>query len=259
VLDEVYRGVSRLLDTTNFIISLYNPDKNEVTFPINVTESVVDKQITVMPADQGLTGYIVRTHKPLLIKEDVARHLEKMGIPQVGEPARSWLGVPLMIAGDQVLGVMAIQSFTTARAYNEHDREMLTAIGSQASIALQNVRQFEQTQAALAEVEATHRRYLREQWEMYLSSEADRTTGYVDGPQGLALAQDQPPAPSALTVPIKLRGEPIGVLEFYNEDGSRRWAKTIKTWCRRWPTRLRWRWKTRACSKTRNPAPRASG
>ncbi len=224
VLEQVHRGVSRLLDTTNFYISLYNPDKNEVTFPINVTESVVDKQITAMPADQGLTGYIIRTRRPLLIKEDVAGHLEKMGIPRVGEPAQSWLGVPLM-AGDQVLGVMAIQSFNTTRAYNEHDREMLTAIGNQASIALQNAHQFEQTQAALAEVEATHRRYLREQWETYLSGEVDRTTGYVDGPQGLALADDLPPTSSALSVPIKLRGEPIGVLEFFNEGRPSAWSQ----------------------------------
>ena len=221
VLEEVHRGVSRLLDTTNFYISLYDPDKN---FPINVAESVADKQITVMPADQGLTGYIIRTRQPLLIQEDLAGYLNKLGIPQVGEPAQSWLGVPLM-AGDQVLGVMAIQSFSAARAYTKHDQEMLTAIGSQASIAIQNARQFEQTQAALAKVEATHRRYLREQWDTYLSGGVDRTTGYMDGPQGLALADDRSPTSSALTVPIKLRGEPIGVLEFYNKDSSRRWGQ----------------------------------
>jgi GAF domain-containing protein len=74
-------------------------------------------------------------------------------------------------------------------------------------------------------VEATQRRYLRDQWDTYLSGGVDRTTGYVDGPQGLALADDMPPTSSALTVPIKLRGEPIGVLEFFNEGHPNTWSQ----------------------------------
>jgi GAF domain-containing protein len=34
-----------------------------------------------------------------------------------------------------------------------------------------------------------------------------------------------PPTSSALTVPIKLRGEPIGVLEFFNEGHSNTWSQ----------------------------------
>ena len=146
VLEEVYRGVSRLLDVTNFYISLYHPEKDEVSFPINVSESVVDRRITVLPADQGITGYIIRTHESVLIKSDVNGWLAQRGMPHVGEPAQSWLGVPLMI-GDQVQGVMAVQSYTTPNAYDEHDRDLLVAIASQTAITLQNARSFEQAQA----------------------------------------------------------------------------------------------------------------
>jgi GAF domain-containing protein len=106
-----------------------------------------------MPADRGLTGYIIRTRKSLLIKENVAAWQDKMGVPRVGESAQSWLGVPLMI-GEQILGVMAIQSYTGERLYDEHDQDLLTAIASQAAIAIQNARLFEQTQQQANEATA---------------------------------------------------------------------------------------------------------
>ncbi len=114
VLEEVWHGVSHLLDTTNFYIALYDAERQEISFPINASESVLDKEITVMPASQGLTGYLIRTRQPLLIKEDVQHTVEQLGLENVGADSQSYLGVPIAI-GDQVLGAIAIQSYTTAR------------------------------------------------------------------------------------------------------------------------------------------------
>ena len=151
VLDEVWRGVSHLLDTTNFYIALYDVDRQEVSFPINASESVLDKEIEVMPADQGLTGYILRTRQPLLIAEDTQRHVKELGLENVGGTAQSYLGVPLIL-GEQVLGVMAIQSYSRARLYNEHDQNLMTAIAGQAAIALQNARLFNEAQQRSTEL-----------------------------------------------------------------------------------------------------------
>lgn len=145
VLEGVWHGVSRLLDTTNFYIALYDPERQEISFPINASESVLDKEITVMPASQGITGHIIRTGRPLLIKEDVQGTLDRLGLENVGEGAQSYLGVPIVL-GDQVLGVVAIQSYTKARSYNDHDQNLLMAIAGQTTIALQNARLFEQVQ-----------------------------------------------------------------------------------------------------------------
>jgi GAF domain-containing protein len=151
VLDEVWHGVSSLLDTTNFYIALYDAERQEVSFPVNASESALDQEITVMPANQGLTGYLIRTRQPLLIKEDVKRTVEQLGLEHVGADAQSFLGVPIAI-GDQILGVVAIQSYTTARVYNEHDQDLLVAIAGQTAIALQNARLFEETRQRNAEL-----------------------------------------------------------------------------------------------------------
>jgi PAS domain S-box-containing protein len=142
VLNEAYRGASRLMDTANFYIGLYDPVKDEIAFRFDVSESGQDAHITTLPADQGLAGYIIQNRTAVLIREHMAEQMAKMGIEQIGELAFSWLGVPLMI-GDRVLGVMAVQSYTTPRAYDEHDRNLLTAIASQTAIALENARLYE--------------------------------------------------------------------------------------------------------------------
>jgi GAF domain-containing protein len=153
VLHEVWQGVSRLLDTTNFYIALYDREREEVSFPVNASESALDKAIEVMPANQGLTGYILRTRQPLLITEDAAQHVKELGLENVGGNSQSYLGVPVML-GDQLLGVMAIQSYTRTRLYNEHDQRLMTAIAGQAAIALQNARLFERIQQNTRELAA---------------------------------------------------------------------------------------------------------
>jgi GAF domain-containing protein len=142
------------------------------------------------------------------------------------------LGVPLILR-DKVIGVASMQS-NQPNAYTPDDIRLLETLGSQAAISIENARLFEQTQAALAEVEATHRRYLREQWETFAYSRAgaaERILGYADGPDGLIPAGDESlaVAPAAragsLRVPIKLRDESIGVLEFLDKDTARAWSE----------------------------------
>jgi GAF domain-containing protein/DNA-binding LacI/PurR family transcriptional regulator len=145
VLNEIYRGVCQLLDASNFYIGLYDRDLNQVVFPLNVTESVVDEHIQAIAADEGLTGYVLRTGESLLIQEDVAGWMRTHGIDAIGEPAQCWLGVPLVV-GDAVQGVMAVQSYTTPHAYTTSHQDRLMSIAGQAAVALENARLFAQIQ-----------------------------------------------------------------------------------------------------------------
>jgi PAS domain S-box-containing protein len=239
VLEEVYRGVSHLLDATNFYIALYDPDSQEITFPLDTTQEEEDR-FRSLPADEGITGYIIRHRTSVLIEENVPERLAEMGIKMVGEPALSWLGVPMMV-GDQVLGVMAVQSFTTPRAYDEHDRDLLVSLATQVASVVTNVRLFEQTQAALAEVEATQRRYLERVWSEYTQTQG--ASGYAQTDVGLVplgdavvpevqqamkeqhtIVLEEGDGSSVLVVPVSLRGQPLGAVGFKIEEEGRRWT-----------------------------------
>jgi anti-anti-sigma regulatory factor/K+-sensing histidine kinase KdpD len=150
VLDEAYRGASRLLDTTNFYVAFYDPDKDEVTFAFNAAQGEVHRSYQTRQAGQGLTEYIIHNRMPLLMQEDLPGQMEELGIEMIGQTALSWLGAPLIV-GERVLGVMAVQSYTTPHLYDEHAQDLLTAIASQAAIALQNAQMVENLEQMVAD------------------------------------------------------------------------------------------------------------
>lgn len=150
VLDEAYQGISRLVNATNFYVALYDPDNDEVTFALDVTEGNVRRFFGTRQAGEGITEHIIRNRTALLLQDNLPEQLEKLDIKIIGQVALSWLGVPLMI-GDQVIGVMAVQSHTTSYAFDEHDLDLLTAIASQVAIAIQNARLYEAMQQELVE------------------------------------------------------------------------------------------------------------
>ena len=162
IANVIYRHTSRLLDTTNFYIALYDEKTNEKSYPIAFEEgrSILLGKSTV--TGSGFTDYIIRNRRTVFAPNDVLGHMQQLGISFVAlsdddTPSQSWLGVP-MIIGDRILGVIAVQSVDTPDLYDEHDRDILTTIASQAGIALENARLFLETQrraqetAALAEV-----------------------------------------------------------------------------------------------------------
>jgi len=145
IMENLYQYASRLIDATNFYIALYRPESDQVSFPLAI-ENSQRVQWRMRQAGQGLTEHVIRTHEPLLIEENVDARLEELGVASIGQSALSWLGVP-MTAGNRVIGVIAAQSYTTTRLYNERHRELLTAVANQAAIAIENARLFMETQA----------------------------------------------------------------------------------------------------------------
>ncbi len=161
VLAEAYKQSSRLIDASNFFVGLYNHDKHEIVFPINISASEIDQEVKVISADDGLSGYIVRNRANLLFEDNVREHERALGVTSVGVEAQSWLGVPLIV-GDNVLGVMGVHSHTTPRLYGKHEQELLLAIASPTAIALQNARMIESLELVVEERTAELRQSLNE-------------------------------------------------------------------------------------------------
>jgi GAF domain-containing protein len=145
IVESAYQYSSQLLDTTNFYIALYEPEREWLEFSL-ATEGGARKRWAGRTMGQGLTEYIIRSRRPLLIAEDVNGWLAANGLASIGTPAQSWMGVP-MLYGDEMIGVIALQSFDAAHHFNAHHMELLSAISGQTASALSNARLFEQVQA----------------------------------------------------------------------------------------------------------------
>jgi signal transduction histidine kinase/transcriptional regulator with GAF, ATPase, and Fis domain len=152
LVDKIYQQVSLVMDTTNFYIALHDEEKNEVSFEIEVERG---KRLPKRSrdAEAGLTGHIIRTRQPVLIKGNVLQFLDEIEVEPSGELAQSWLGVPMIAAG-RVVGVMAVQSYEEEGAFDEEHQDLLFTIANQAVIAIENARLFEEARQRATQLEA---------------------------------------------------------------------------------------------------------
>jgi GAF domain-containing protein len=155
VLRLAYDYTSKLMDTTYFFIALYDAKTDELALPFIILKN----EFTKAPSrklGKGLSDYVVRTKKPLLLNgDDVLLQLEEIGVERValgeGLTPKSWLGIPMMIGGE-VIGVINVQSVTTPYLYQERQHDLLISIGSQLAITIQNIRLFDQSQQQLSDL-----------------------------------------------------------------------------------------------------------
>lgn len=143
-LETIYRETGRLMDTTNLYIALYDKAAGMISFPFAVhggTHAEHLPQYAPRPFKRGLTEHVISTQEPLLLSKDVRTQVRAMGVEPIGTPSLAWLGVP-MTAGDEVLGVLAAQSFERENLFNERHAKILVSISNYAAVAIQNARLF---------------------------------------------------------------------------------------------------------------------
>jgi PAS domain S-box-containing protein len=130
----------------NFYIALYDPAKDEVFFPVYVDE-LVRKDGTSRKAKKGYTEYVIHSGKPFLLTKENEEEMVRDGYQGIGPQAVSWLGVPLN-SGQNVIGMMAVQSYSKSDQYGEDDLRILSAIGDQVAVAIENARMFERVRTS---------------------------------------------------------------------------------------------------------------
>lgn len=132
--EEIYRSIhtaiSRMVEAKNFYIALYDPEGDTIFFPYFVDE--YDNYTgRTLKASGGLTEYVIRTKKSLLVAREGMRELQEKGeIAILGSPSEIWLGVPLMFK-KEIFGAVVVQHYTDPSAYTEKDKEMLEFVSGQ--------------------------------------------------------------------------------------------------------------------------------
>ncbi|MBI4631835.1 MAG: GAF domain-containing protein [Chloroflexi bacterium] len=156
IYQTIHQYTTRLMDAKHFFITLYDFTTGILTFPM-VYSDQERIELPARPLGMGQTDYVIRNRTPLLLSENVQTQMEAKGITPMlfrgGRQIQSWLGVPLLYGGE-VVGAIVVQSVDTPRLYTEFERDVLTAIASQAAIAIENARSFKETQRR-AEREST--------------------------------------------------------------------------------------------------------
>jgi len=243
-----------------------------------------DRRFAVLRAGTGEAGQqmLARGHQlevggDSMIGQCVTRDEARIAL-DVGEEAvwfdnpflphtRSEMALPLRSRG-RVIGAMTVQS-TQSAAFDESDVAVMQTMADQVAVAIDNARLFAdaerlfaESQVALEEVEATHRRYLGQGWAEYIrsrtasgyqySKEREYSEEHEQSEAGMAplgaeilsevrqaMAVQRPvvrkdngdtadhaeeSSSSALVAPIMLRDQPIGALGLRRAVGDQQWS-----------------------------------
>jgi len=207
---------------------------------------------------QSMIGKCVALREPR-IALDVGKEAVRFDNPLLPK-TRSEMALPL-VARNQVIGAMTIQSSHVA-AFNDDDIVTFQILADQLANAIENVRLFQRAEEGLEEMSHVHQRYLQQEWQKYLADEeAQAQSAYlydhgtvrragdawrpeiamaIEREETVALSEmavalqesmaevgaslQTQDAQAALAIPLILRGQVIGAMDFYETDQSRRWS-----------------------------------
>lgn len=128
-------------------LALLDKKTRTIHFPYQFGDNMVP-----MKLGKGLTSNIIQKGEPLLLNKDVDETTGQLGLQRIGLPAASYLGVPIPV-GDEIIGVLSVQSTEQENRFNENDLRLLSTIASSVGVAIKNAQLFEDVQQAKMEAE----------------------------------------------------------------------------------------------------------
>jgi PAS domain S-box-containing protein len=155
-LTHLFESVGDLLRNTfsaeNIYFALYDKTEEMISFPYFFAKG--DGLLDVPPRSfeqGGYTGQIIAERESLLrVLEpeiDIIELAQAEGAQTIesSQDTDCYLGIP-MIVGNEVIGVMGLNSRQEVRTYNEQDQRLLETVADTIGISIQNIRQFHAAQ-----------------------------------------------------------------------------------------------------------------
>jgi GAF domain-containing protein len=131
--DQVIRVLGEI---SSFAIALFDPLTQQVRIPYLVEEKQY-LNIPPFPLGEGLSSIVIRTGRPLLLVQDVEVKAVALGAKIKGAPAKSWLGVPMQLGGENI-GVIIVQDSSHENRFTEDDQRLLSTIASHVAVVIRN-------------------------------------------------------------------------------------------------------------------------
>ncbi len=136
-------------------VALHDEASGLIEFPYYIENGEREPDRRTIRFGEGLTSQILVGRQPLLLNRSEA--FEELGVEMVGTPARSYLGVPILVGG-RAIGAISVQSIKQAGRFTESDTHLVSTIAANVGAAIQNARLYRETgrraseMAALAEL-----------------------------------------------------------------------------------------------------------
>lgn len=150
-LEEIYHGSRReilsLVEATGIAIMLVTPDGEALdwVYAHEFGQELDISKVEPAPFSQGFSGHVART-KEILYLEKTPEVIEQYDSFSVGSEKGFWVGLPLLVS-TKLIGILVVES---AESIDEKEIALLETISGPLGIAINNLRQLEEIQHALA-------------------------------------------------------------------------------------------------------------
>lgn len=136
IIDDIGTMLGKLFNSPNIYLALYNEPEQMITYPFYMKEGNRIEHES-RPFSNAFTEFVIRSRKGVILNEHIQASLKLLGVAGSSIEAKSLISAP-MTAGEKVLGVITIQDFEKENSFTQSQLELLTTVGSQAAIALEN-------------------------------------------------------------------------------------------------------------------------
>ncbi len=145
LLQAMLRRAVSLLDAEGGVIDLYDPDKGILFLAAHygLEEGVLSDHLR---PGQGVSGRVLQSHQPLIVESYERWEGRQADV----------LGVPLLWR-DQVRGVLSVFALAARKRFDEEDVRLLSFFATQAAIALENARLYDEANRRVRELSALTR------------------------------------------------------------------------------------------------------
>jgi len=187
----------------------------------------------------GIVGNVAQSGKPRIALDvgSDAVYFDNPDLPNT----RSEMALPLNLRG-QTVGVLDVQSLKPG-AFNESDANTLGILADHVAVTIDNARLFEQSRLALSELQSLYRQYQTQEWDAFMKQEtrigyhqlsiggkvleklheSDEIQEVMEKGKILVVHSKLGKSESSMVVPVKLRGQIIGVLNIKAPTTNRTW------------------------------------
>ncbi len=148
LLNAVLRRSVELLGVTGGTLRIFDEAAGELS--VAATYNLPDNYPnTTLKLGEGASGKVAETRQPLLI-EDYQTWAGRL-THDASSMWRSVISVPLTF-GNRLLGVITVTDINLARRFNNDDLHLLQLFASQAAVAIENARLFQQIESQVREL-----------------------------------------------------------------------------------------------------------
>lgn len=248
------KHVQSITGVDSYYVGLVDESYREIRFILSVRPGLTTDEIITRPYGSGRTEYVIQTRRTLrMTSAEASLRLSQLGLKTWEKSPGAFLGVPIVV-GDRVLGMIGLQNFEPNAAFTDLQERLTTALANQLGATLENLRLVDETQRALADLDAANRRLTSEAWARYMaatgaivgewrsgqwerlppgagfrrfaqiseSSPAEQSSESLSAPSASS-ADAMADGPLTLTLPLRVRGEKVGEFNLVRPVDGHEW------------------------------------